>query len=107
MADRQIVAALSPFQANNAAGVPFMVRADDLFWSDDPIVAANPAAFGPPMVRDSAEAIRRVRPIMVATETAVAPPSGQRRAAVTQTGKAMAAAGSPAVKRGPRPEGEV
>jgi len=101
MADRKIVEALSSFTVINANGVPYGVRQGELYSSDDPVVAGSPALFGPPVVKDSTAATRRVPPQREAVETAVAPPAGPTRAPVTGTGRKLAAASKA------QPAGEV
>jgi hypothetical protein len=103
MAERKILQARGPFTVNNAEGVPWQVRPGDLYWSDDPVVVGREELFAEPEVRDSRSAVRRSRqvPAYAAPETAVAPPSGEKRAPVTSTGRKAAA------KSGARPEGEV
>ena len=103
MAERKIVQAKGPFTVNTPEGVPWQVRPGDLYYSDDPVVQGREALFVEPEVRDSRVAVRRPReaPAYAAPETAVAPPTGERRAPVTAAGRAKAA------KANARPDGEV
>lgn len=107
MAERKIVQARGPFTVNNADGVPWQVKPGDLYYDDDPVVAGREGLFAEPEVRDSRAAVRRPRemPGYAAPETAVASPSGERRAPVTAAGRKAAA--RPAAAREPRPDGEV
>lgn len=107
MSERKIVQAKGPFTVNNADGVPWPVAPGDLYYSDDPVVAGREHLFTEPEVKDSRTAVRRSRemPAYAAPETAVAPPTGERRAPVTQAGRKAAA--KTAAAREPRPDGEV
>ena len=107
MAERKIVEARSPFTTMNTNGVPWQVRAGDLYYDDDPIVRNRAHLFGEPSVQDSTRA-GRTRLIATtahaAPEMAVAHPSGETRTPVTQAGKLAKAGSSPPRTR---PAGEV
>lgn len=77
MAELKIVEASSSFAAYLPDGTPFNVAAGDRFRADDPVVKANPAAFGEITVRSSLPA--EAPPSAArSTETATAGP-GERR----------------------------
>lgn len=58
MADRRLVQARGPFATRTTNG-PWSVSGGDLYWSDDPVVRANPHNFREPTVQDSTTLIRQ------------------------------------------------
>lgn len=76
MSEPRVVQALESFSLNLRDGMPYTVRAGDLYDDTDRVVKANPKAFGPVELKSSA-------PSRAQDETADMSP-GTRRALPTK-----------------------